>query len=228
MREVVIDTESTGLDPSAGHRVVEIGCVELANHVPTGAVYHTYIDPERDMPDEAFAVHGLSRDFLAEHQPFGAVAEDFLAFIGDDPLVIHNARFDLGFLNAELALLERTGINGDRAIDTVGLARRRYPGAQVSLDALCRRFEIDLSARDKHGALLDAELLARVYLELVGGRQPGLDLAAGDGGGGPELTPRQARAARAHQPTPAERAAHDRFVDTLDEPIWRRTGADAS
>ena len=176
MREIVLDTETTGLDPKSGHRVVEIGCVELLNHVATGETYHCYINPQRPMPAEAERIHGLSDSFLADKPLFAAVAEGFLEFIASAPLIIHNAAFDLGFLNMELKKLARPVIPPDRAIDTVKLARRKFPGAPANLDALCRRFGVDLSVRTKHGALLDSELLAEVYLELVGGRQPGLTL----------------------------------------------------
>ncbi|RMF36264.1 MAG: DNA polymerase III subunit epsilon [Alphaproteobacteria bacterium] len=226
MREVVLDTETTGLDPREGHRIVEIGAVELANHLPTGRVYHQYINPERPMPAEAFAVHGLGDDFLRSKPVFSAIADAFLNFLGDARLVIHNAAFDMGFLNAELDNCGRARIEETRAIDTVAMARRMFPGAQASLDALCRRFGIDNSQRDKHGALLDAELLAEVYLELVGGRQPGLTLQgpgrADDRGG--------ARAMPAAPPRPvplkprltaAERAAHAAFVAGLDgKSLW--------
>jgi DNA polymerase-3 subunit epsilon len=209
MREVAIDTETTGLDPAAGHRIVEIACVEMVNHVPTGTEFHHYINPERAMPAEAFAIHGLDDDFLAGFDPFDAIVEPFLDFIADSPLVIHNAEFDLKFINAELARVDRAPLDRTRAVDTLAIARRKYPGAQASLDALCKRFEIDLSGRDKHGALIDTRLLAAVYLELIGGRQPGLELTA--------LQARQAdspvadrprRAPRPHAPTAAESAAH--------------------
>ena len=180
MREIVLDTETTGLDPAAGHRVVEIACLELINRVPSGDHFRRYINPQRDMPAEAFKIHGLSTDFLAGHPVFAGVLDDFLAFIGNAPLIIHNAEFDLRFLNAELDRLKHPPIESARAVDTVALARRRFPGAQVNLDALCRRFEIDNSARTLHGALLDCELLAEVYLELTGGRQPGLELKRAD------------------------------------------------
>ena len=173
MREIILDTETTGLDPSSGDRIVEIGCIEAHNHMPTSEVFQCYINPERDMPEGAFAVHGLSDEFLADKPKFAEIADRFLEFIGDAPLVIHNAEFDLRFLNAEMALLGKVAMERSRTVDTLALARRRYPGAQVSLDALCRRFEIDLTRREKHGALLDAELLAEVYLYLMGGRQPG-------------------------------------------------------
>lgn len=169
MREIVLDTETTGLNPKFGDRVVEIGCVELLNHIATGETYHTYVNPERDMPAEAEAVHGLSIEFLSDKPLFADIADDFLAFVGSSSVIAHNAPFDLGFLNAELKAAGRPILPKDRSIDTVPLARRKFPGAQVNLDALCRRFNVDLSARVKHGALLDSELLAEVYLELVGG-----------------------------------------------------------
>ncbi len=224
MREIILDTETTGLDPSSGDRIVEIGCIEAHNHMPTGEVFHTYVNPERDMPEGAFAVHGLSSEFLSDKPKFAEIADRFLEFIGDAALVIHNAEFDLRFLDAEMALLGREAILRSRAVDTVALARRRYPGAQVSLDALCRRFEIDLARREKHGALLDAELLAEVYLYLMGGRQPGLDLQIDavtvDAPAAAE-TERPLRAARAHAPSPAEAAAHEALLDQITEPIWR-------
>jgi DNA polymerase-3 subunit epsilon len=223
LREIVVDTETTGLDPKSGHRVIEIGCLELLNHVPTGNNFWKYINPERDIPAEAFAVHGLSEAFLADHPVFALIAEEMLDFIRDDTLVIHNAAFDIGFLNAELARLNRPPIPLTRAVDTVQLARNKFPGAQASLDALCRRFEIDNSARTKHGALLDAELLAEVYLELVGGRQPEMVLA------GREVeadvtrpVERPVRPPRPHAPSDEERTAHAALVDTLKEPVWRR------
>ena len=224
MREIVLDTETTGLDPAVGHRVVEIGCVELLNHLPTGRVYQTYIDPEREMPEEAFEIHGLSDAFLAEMAPFRDVVEPFLEFLADSKLVIHNASFDLKFLNAELAALDRPALPAERALDTVALARRKFPGAPANLDALCKRFGIDASARDKHGALLDAELLAEVYLELIGGRQAGLALAGvGHAEVAAERATRAARPARAHRPMAEELAAHARFLaEQVDDPIWNR------
>lgn len=221
MREVVLDTETTGLDPGSGHRLVEIGCLELVNHVPTGRIFQSYINPERDMPEEAFKIHGLSAEFLARQPLFAAVVDDFLKFVGEAPLVIHNAVFDLGFLNAELARLGRPALLEERAIDTVALARRKFPGSPANLDALCRRFKIDNAARDLHGALLDAQLLAEVYLELVGGRQPGLGLAA-DSAAAAAAVERRAREPRPHAPSAEELAAHARFIDGLEEPIWRR------
>lgn len=182
MREIVLDTETTGFDPDSGDRIVEIGAIELLNHLPTGKVYHQYINPERAMPADAFAVHGLGDEFLADKPVFARIAADFIAFIGSARLVIHNASFDMKFLNAELKWADRPHLPMDQAIDTLEIARRRFPGAQNSLDALCRRFAVDNSAREKHGALLDSELLAEVYLELIGGRQPDLVLAAGGNG----------------------------------------------
>ena len=226
MREIVLDTETTGLDPESGHRIVEVACLELQNHLPTGEVFQRYLNPERDMPEEAFRIHGLSSEFLADHPVFAEVAEDFVAFLGDARLVIHNASFDLKFLNAELAKVGRQGLAGRPVVDTVALARRRFPGAQVSLDALCRRFEIDNSRRTFHGALLDCELLAEVYLELKGGRQPGFELAAA--GSDPRAaqatasSARPARPPRPHAPTAAESEAHRAFVDGLKDPLWRR------
>jgi len=219
-REIVLDTETTGLDPGSGHRVVEIGCVELVNHLPTGETFHRYINPERDMPEQAFAVHGLSISFLEQHPAFAAHAEELAAFLGDAPLVIHNAAFDLGFLNAELARLDQPPLEPTRAIDTMLIARQKFPGAQVSLDALCRRFEIDNSARTRHGALLDAELLAEVYLELIGAREPSLALSVEDAA--PAFERPASRTARPHAPSDEERAAHAAFLEKLSEPIWRR------
>lgn len=177
MREIVLDTETTGLDPLMGDRVVEIAALELVNHIPSGNHYHVYLNPERDMPAEAFAVHGLSEHFLSDKPLFITQAQEFLDFIADSPLVIHNGAFDMKFLNAELARVKRPNLSYDRLIDTLTIARKRYPGSPASLDALCRRFSIDLSVRTLHGALVDCELLAAVYLEMVGGRQPGLVLA---------------------------------------------------
>jgi DNA polymerase III subunit epsilon len=180
MREIVLDTETTGLDPSQGHRVIEIGCIELKNRTPTGGRFHAYINPQRDVPEEAARISNLTTEFLADKPLFADVVEGFLAFVGDSPLVIHNAEFDIKFLNSELSRLSKPTIAVTRATDTVLIARKRFPGASASLDALCRRFDISLEERrDKgHGALLDAELLAQVYLELLGGRQPGLELLA--------------------------------------------------
>lgn len=178
MREIVLDTETTGLDPEDGHRIVEIGAVELINHMASGKVFHRYIDPQRSMPAEAFAIHGLGDDFLRGKPVFDEIVHDFLAFIDGAQLVIHNAAFDMRFLNAEPARSGRPTLPPSRAVDTLAIARSRFPGSQVSLDALCRRFGVDNSGRDKHGALLDSELLAEVYLNLMGGRQPDFALVA--------------------------------------------------
>ncbi|MEQ8229062.1 MAG: DNA polymerase III subunit epsilon [Rhodospirillales bacterium] len=219
MREVVLDTETTGLDPLSGHRIVEIGCVELVNHVASGRTYHQYINPERDMPVEAFNVHGLSAEFLRDHPVFADVADAFVDFVGTAPLVIHNASFDMGFINAELARLKRPGIPMDQAVDTVSMARKKFPGAGASLDALCKRFQIDNTHRELHGALLDARLLAEVYLELIGGRQPDLELAAEKEAQG-VVVERTVRPPRAHAPLAEEEAAHKAFLEKLTDPVW--------
>jgi DNA polymerase-3 subunit epsilon len=219
MREVVLDTETTGLDPNDGHRVVEIGAVELLNHVATEQVFHCYLNPDRSMPAEAFAVHGLSGAFLADKPRFAEVVDAFLGFIGDSPLVIHNAGFDLGFLNAEMRRLGRGEMPFDRCIDTVALARRRYPGAPANLDALCRRFQIDLSDRVQHGALKDAKLLARVYLELRGGREPALSLATSTTRRLAGLSPAD-WSPRIVAPSAEELAAHAAFVARIRGTLW--------
>jgi DNA polymerase-3 subunit epsilon len=218
MREVVLDTETTGLDPAEGHRIVEIGCVELLNHVPTGRIFQQYVNPERAMPAGAFAIHGLSGEFLADKPRFADMATLFLSFIADSTLIIHNAAFDLAFLNAELQRLRYAAIPRERAIDTIELARRKYPGAPANLDALCRRFDIDVSERIQHGALKDAHLLAAVYLELLGGRQPGFDLGKArtrvSTGTAVQHLPRRI------QPTAAEEGAHKALLQRLHNPIW--------
>ena len=222
VREIVIDTETTGLDPNSGHRIVEIAAIELFHHVPTGQKFHCYVNPERDMPEEAYAVHGLTADFLAEHPPFAAVADEFLAFLAGDPLVIHNAEFDLAFLNAELARLGRPSL-ASPSVDTLSLARRRFPGAPASLDALCKRFSIDLSARDKHGAEIDCGLLAAVYVELLGGRQPGLDFAAGSVAAAAlalAAASRPMREPRPHVASTEELMAHAALLQTIANPLW--------
>lgn len=226
MREIVLDTETTGFDPLSGHRLVEIGCVELFNHLPTGEVFHRYVNPERDMPEEAFKVHGLSAAFLADKPLFSDIAQSFLDFIADSTLVIHNAEFDMRFLNAELARIGRPTLPMSRAIDTVAMARKRFPGAQANLDALCRRFDIDNTHRTQHGALLDSELLAEVYLQLIGGRQPGLELGVLDRQGASRGTPvvRIARPARPHSVPEAEAETHAAFIAKLKNPIWTRDG----
>lgn len=229
MREIVLDTETTGLDPKAGHRIVEIGCVELLHHAPTGRDFHVYLNPERDMPDEAFQVHGLSEAFLGDKPLFADIADQFLEFVGDAKLVIHNAEFDMRFINAELEWVHKPQIPMDRTVDTVAMARKRFPGAKANLDALCARFEIDNTNRTKHGALLDADLLTKVYIELLGGKQIGLSLT-GDldrqGGGqgvsaGP-LIERQFREPRPHGPSEEEKAAHAALLEKITDPIWSR------
>lgn len=223
MREVVMDTETTGLDPRDGHRIVEIACVELIHHMPSGRKLHRYLNPERDVPADAFAVHGLSAEFLAAHPPFSAIVDEVVGFIGDDPVVIHNAEFDLAFINAELSRLGRAPL-ACPYVDTLGMARRRYPGAPASLDALCRRFAIDLSVREKHGADIDCGLLASVYLELLGGRQPGLDFAAGTAGIVVDqlaaLAGQTPRPPRPHAPSPEELAAHQAMLTAVKAPLW--------
>ena len=225
MREIVLDTETTGLDPLRGDRLVEIGCVEMFIRMPTGQFYHVYINPERDMPAEAFAVHGLSSDFLSTKPLFNEIVEEFLDFIGDAPLVIHNASFDIGFINAELDRVKRAAIPRERLVATLLLARRKHPGVSNRLDDLCSRYAIDNSRRTKHGALLDAELLAEVYVDLVGARQSQLiltqesqEIRIGSYGD----TPRRLREIPLMpRVTAAEREAHRAFVATLcDKPIW--------
>ena len=228
MREIVLDTETTGFDPEQGDRIVEIGCVELYNHMPTGKTFHEYINPERSMPQEAFEVHGLGDDFLRDKPVFKFVGQKFLDFVGDAKLVIHNASFDMKFLNAELGWMNLPLLPMDQAIDTLMIARQKFPGAPASLDALCRRFNIDNSSRTLHGALLDSEILAEVYLELIGGRQPGLVLDALAGGTtiqgeAQEWRPSQRPQKLAPRLSEEERAAHEAFVDALgDKALWRK------
>jgi DNA polymerase-3 subunit epsilon len=226
MREIVLDTETTGLDPEQGDRLVEIGGVELFNHMPTGRTFHQYLNPQRAMSAEAFAVHGLGDEFLRDKPVFSAIVDDFLGFVGDAKLVIHNASFDMKFINAELSWVGRPPIPVDQAIDTLAIARKKFPGSPASLDALCRRFGIDNASRTLHGALLDSQILAEVYLELIGGRQPGLvltavqttvEIEAGSGRIGPRpraLSPRL---------TDEEADAHAAFVAKLgDDAVWKR------
>jgi DNA polymerase III subunit epsilon len=225
MREIVLDTETTGLDPLRGDRLVEIGCVEIFNRMPTGQSFHRHINPERDMPQEAFAVHGLSSEFLADKPLFAHVVEEFLEFIADAPLVIHNASFDIGFINAELNRISRPLIARERLVDTLMLARRKHPGVSNRLDDLCSRYAIDNSRRTKHGALLDAELLAEVYIDLIGARQSQLILASETrAASASEIadTPRRQRLVPLPvRITEADRAAHREFVATLgDKPVW--------
>ena len=231
MREVVVDTETTGIDPEEGHRIVEIGCVELDNHLPTGRDFHRYVDPERDMPAEAYAIHGLSSAFLTGKPTFAEIADEFLDFVEDAVLIIHNAPFDIGFLNAEFRRAGQRNVSDFPVKDTLEIARNRFPGAQNSLDALCRRFGIDNSGRsDAHGALIDSELLAAVYLELIGGRQPDLIPAAEPGiqevdVAVPESASREVRRRPASLParlTDAEQEAHKAFVESLGEnSVWK-------
>ncbi|MCB6177989.1 DNA polymerase III subunit epsilon [Rhodobacter sp. Har01] len=229
MREIVLDTETTGFEPAEGHRIVEIGAVELVNHLPTGRTWHQYINPQRAMPKEAFEVHGLGDDFLRDKPVFAAIGAAFLEFIGAARLVIHNAAFDMKFLNFELQQIGLPPLPWERAVDTLAIARQRFPGSPASLDALCRRFGVDNSAREKHGALLDSEILAEVYLELIGGRQPDLVLApaggrAGSGAAGtesPDWRPRPRPEPLPPRLTPEEVAAHSAFVASLgDAAIW--------
>lgn len=226
MREIVVDTETTGLDPQSGHRIVEIAAIELAHHIPTGRKFHCYVNPERDMPPEAYAVHGLSEEFLAGFSPFADAIDEFLAFVGDAPLVIHNAEFDIAFLNAELARAGRPLLTSVFT-DTLAMARRRFPGAPASLDALCRRFAVDLSVREKHGADIDCGLLAEVYIELLGGRQPGLDLAIAENAGMFGVTTiadRPIRVPRPHAASPDELAAHRALLATIANAMWSLAG----
>ena len=252
-REIVLDTETTGIDPKDGHRIIEIGALEMDNHMPTGKQLHLYINPERDIDAGAVAIHGLTSEFLADKPVFADIVDEFLNFVGDSPMVIHNAPFDMGFVNAELARLARAPLPMTQAVDTLPMARKKFPGAQANLNALCRRFEIDNSHRDLHGALIDADLLAAVYVELLGGRQPGLSLEAASaqndlaqnnpaqnnparhaqGAGRPadsdmdndafSLHADSTRFERPHEPTPDERAAHATLVARIPDAIWSRS-----
>ena len=252
-REIVLDTETTGIDPKDGHRIIEIGALEMDNHMPTGKQLHLYINPERDIDAGAVAIHGLTSEFLADKPVFADIVDEFLNFVGDSPMVIHNAPFDMGFVNAELARLARAPLPMTQAVDTLPMARKKFPGAQANLNALCRRFEIDNSHRDLHGALIDADLLAAVYVELLGGRQPGLSLEAASaqndlaqnnpaqnnparhaqGAGRPadsdmdndafSLRADSTRFERPHEPTPDERAAHATLVARITDAIWSRS-----
>jgi DNA polymerase III subunit epsilon len=231
MREIIFDTETTGLDPLKGDRMVEIGCIELVNRVPTGAVFHAYFHPERDMPAEAEAVHGLSIAFLADKPRFAERCAELLAFLGEAPLVAHNAGFDFAFLNFELAQCGLEPVCHSRMVDTVKLARVRHPGAKLSLDALCTRYGIDRSHRTRHGALLDAELLAQVYVELTGGRQIGLELAGAQAASvvaqaALVIRQRVYREPRPHRPSAAELAAHAAFLEGVKAPLWNGAAAD--
>jgi len=227
IREIVFDTETTGLSPKDGDRVVEIGCVELINHVPSGRTFHVYVNPQRDMPAEAFRVHGLSAEFLADKPVFAAIARDFVDFVGEAKMVAHNAAFDVAFLNFELGKVGLPGLTEDRIVDTLTLARRKHPFGPNSLDALCQRYGIDNARRTKHGALLDSEILAEVYLELLGGRQTDLGLAAAAAASSADRAVAAAMGIARPRPeplpsrlTPADVAAHEAFVATLKEPVW--------
>ncbi|MEM8796188.1 MAG: DNA polymerase III subunit epsilon [Pseudomonadota bacterium] len=231
MREIVFDTETTGFDPENGDRIVEIGCVEILNQVPTGNTFHVYINPERDMPQGAFEVHGLSEEFLSDKPVFAAIAEEFVTFVGDgSKLVAHNASFDMKFINAELKKVNFAEVSLDRVVDTLAIARRRHPMGPNSLDALCSRYGIDNSRREKHGALLDAELLADVYIELLGGRQRGFDLVSRDDTASHKVSDDGRSTTQAVRPstlpprlTDSEEAAHKAFVGQLgDDTIWQR------
>ena len=237
MRHIILDTETTGLSVKEGHRIIEIGAIEMVNYALTGRVLHLYIQPERDIDEGAQAIHGISSEFLADKPVFRECVEKFLEFIQEDPLVIHNAPFDVGFLNAELHRCNQPELQNDRIIDTLALARAKFPGAQASLDALCRRFQIDNSHRDLHGALVDADLLAGVFVELEGGKQPGLalqdDAQLQDdpsdmtvikdlNHSGFDMRHKTARPIRAHKPSDDELAAHHALIDTLKNPIWRQ------
>lgn len=228
MREIVMDTETTGLDPKTGDRIVEIGGVELVNHMPTGRTYHQYVNPERSMPQEAFEVHGLGDDFLRDKPVFKSIAQEFLDFVGDAKLVIHNASFDMKFINAELSWLNIKPLPYDQAIDTLDIARKKFPGSPASLDALCRRFGIDNSSRTLHGALLDSEILAEVYLELIGGRQPDFGLSStASNASGPsnqdEWRPQKRPKPLPNRITNEERVAHAAFVEKLGaDALWHK------
>lgn len=227
MREIVLDTETTGLDPFSGDKIVEIGCVELENHLPTGRTYHQYINPMRSMSEEVIAVHGLTEEFLSDKPVFKDIADDFLAFVGEDAkLVIHNAAFDMKFLNAELSFADKPQLSYDRVVDTLIIARKKFPGSRVNLDELCKRFGVDNTGRTLHGALLDSELLAEVYLELLGGREPGLVLAQK----GQEvkevkseaiaLTERVFREARIFEVSDEEKKQHIEFIKGIKNNLW--------
>ena len=234
MREIVLDTETTGIDPAQGHRIIEIGALEMVNQTPSGEQLHIYINPEREIDAGAIEVHGLTNEFLGDKPVFADIVDEFLAFIGESMMVIHNAPFDMGFINAELARLGKPTLPMTRATDTLTMARRKFPGAQANLNALCRRFEIDNSHRDLHGALVDADLLASVYIELLGGRQPNLSLepesvskpseksVAAEAGQGFTLQADPSRFDRPHEASESEKAAHAAFIEGFKDPIWNR------
>ena len=219
MREVVLDTETTGLNPKGGDRIVEIGCVELINHLETGNYFHEYINPERDMPEKAQAVHGLSEKFLSDKPIFSDISKSFTEFIGTSPLIIHNAEFDVGFINWELQRIHFQPLKMERVIDTLMLARKQFPGSPANLDALCRRFQINNSDRDLHGALIDAKLLAEVYLELIGGRQQRMNLNTKKSNEKIEVEKIKFKA-RPHLPSLEEKKLHAQFLKKIKSPIW--------
>ncbi len=237
MREIALDTETTGINPRDGHRIIEIGALELMHHIPTGKNLHFYINPEREIDDGAFAVHGITIEFLSDKPVFADIVDEFLDFIGTDMMIIHNAKFDMGFINAELTRLDHPALSINQSIDTLFLARKKFPGAQASLDALCRRFGIDNTQRDLHGALVDADLLASIYIELLGGLQPGLSLDIGidhetknqtfskgeDQSLKIQSNSKLVRPIRAHAPTVDELKAHKIFLESLTNPIWKRS-----
>ena len=223
MREIILDTETTGLDPKMGHRLVEIGAVELINHTPTGVNYQTYINPERDVDPGAQEIHGLTNEFLKQHPTFGEISAEFIDFLSNSTLVIHNAPFDLAFINMELNRLGEPSISSERVIDTLVLARKKFPGAQANLDALCRRFAIENRHRELHGALVDAALLADVYIELIGGKEPTLGLSAKKTNTVAEDTTRVYQKPRSFPVTEKELELHRAFVKTLINPIWDKT-----
>ena len=230
MLEIVLDTETTGMDPTSGDRLLEIGCVELKNHMPTGRTLQIYINPERDIPAEATAVHGITEEFIADKPVFSEVYMDFIDFIGNSKIIIHNAEFDMKFLNWELKNLGHPGLKWSRVIDTLAMARKKFPGSPANLDALCRRFEIDNSSRTYHGALLDSELLAEVYLELIGGRQHGMGLADNNTRSNSRdknarlsgKNNRPIREPRAHSASKDELENHTKMLDKLNDPLWLR------
>ena len=223
MREIILDTETTGLDPKMGHRLVEIGAVELINHTPTGVNYQTYINPERDVDPGAQEIHGLTNEFLKQHPAFGDISAEFMNFLSDSTLIIHNAPFDLAFINMELSRLGVAPISSERVIDTLVLARKKFPGAQANLDALCRRFAIENRHRELHGALVDAALLADVYIELIGGKEPTLGLSAKKSKTVAEDTARVYQNPRSFPVSEEELELHRAFVETLKNPIWDKT-----
>ena len=223
MREIILDTETTGLDPKMGHRLVEIGAVELINHTPTGVNYQTYINPERDVDPGAQEIHGLTNEFLKQHPAFGDISTEFINFLSDSTLIIHNAPFDLAFINMELSRLGVAPISSERVIDTLVLARKKFPGAQANLDALCRRFAIENRHRELHGALVDAALLADVYIELIGGKEPTLGLSAKKSKTVAEDTARVYQNPRSFPVSEEELKLHRAFVETLKNPIWEKT-----